>query len=147
MLYLGGWSNFFNYLPSLSQKQDTMDKLKPTGQNLDRVFNFKCGRVRLYLAIALITKNRQLKNENSALATFRLSPVSCRTHRFYKKKDNRNGLLRSTVVERLPYPLRVEGSSPVSVVGTGREEEVKELNDIITLCMLDHAYFLTSGKR
>ncbi len=60
-----------------------VDKLKLTGQNLGRVFNFKNGHVRLYLAITLITKTAgnfsataKLKVENSAQTTFRLSPVS-----------------------------------------------------------------------
>jgi len=53
-----------------------MDKLKITGQNLGRVFNFKNGHVRPYLAITLIIKTAKLKVENSAQTTFRLSPVS-----------------------------------------------------------------------
>jgi len=52
-----------------------MDKFKETGRNLGRVFNFKCVRVRLCLAVALRTKTAQLKVENSARTTFRFSPV------------------------------------------------------------------------
>ncbi len=51
------------------------------------------------------------------------------------------------MVKQLPHHLKVEGSSPVAVVGTERKKEVKDINDIITLCMLDHAYFLTCGIR
>jgi hypothetical protein len=43
-----------------------MGKLKLTGQNLCRVFNFECGCVRLYLAIALITKQLSLKLKTRA---------------------------------------------------------------------------------
>jgi hypothetical protein len=55
-----------------------MDKLKLTGQNLGRVFNFKFELVCPYLAIELITKTAQLKVENLAQTTFRFSPVSFR---------------------------------------------------------------------
>jgi hypothetical protein len=40
-----------------------MDKLKLTGQKPGRIFNFECGCVRLYIAIALITKQPHLKLE------------------------------------------------------------------------------------
>ncbi len=57
-------------------KSLVMDKLKLTGQNLGRVFNFKCGRACLYHAVVLIIKTAKLKVENSAQTTFRFSPVS-----------------------------------------------------------------------
>jgi len=55
-----------------------MDKLKLTGQNLGRVFNFACGCVCLCHAVALIIKTAKLKVENSTQTTFSFSPVSIR---------------------------------------------------------------------
>ncbi len=43
-------------LNDVTPNQHSMDKLKLREQNLGRAFNFKCGRVHLYLEIALITK-------------------------------------------------------------------------------------------
>ncbi len=51
------------------------DKLELTGQNLGRVFGSRCGRAYVWHSITLITKTAQLKVENSARTTFRLSPV------------------------------------------------------------------------
>ncbi len=48
-----------------------MGKLKLIGQNLGRVFNSGCGR-----SIELITKTAQLKVENSAQKSLRLSPLA-----------------------------------------------------------------------
>ena len=65
-------------LPPLVFPAYAMDELKLTGQNLGRVFNFKCGRVCLYRVFALIIKTAKLKVENSAQTTFSFSPVSIR---------------------------------------------------------------------
>jgi hypothetical protein len=70
-----------------------MDKLKLTGQNLGRVFNFKCERVCLYHAVTLITKTDKLKVEYSAQTTFRFSPVSVcapQTRHFYPCVETRD---------------------------------------------------------
>jgi hypothetical protein len=52
-----------------------------TGQNPGRVFNYRRSRASKHNAITLKTKTAQLKVENSAQTTFRLSPVSFRAHR------------------------------------------------------------------
>jgi hypothetical protein len=52
------------------------NKLKPKGQNLGRAFNSRCGRACLCHAIVLIVRTAELKVENSARTTFRLSTVS-----------------------------------------------------------------------
>jgi hypothetical protein len=64
-----------------------LDKLKLTGQNLGRVFNFKCGHISLQHAVELITKIAKLKVENSARATFRFSPVSFHHPRLLLSND------------------------------------------------------------
>ncbi len=48
-------------------------KLKLVGRNLGRVFNSRCGRTCLCCAITFVTKTAELKVENSAQTTFRLS--------------------------------------------------------------------------
>jgi len=73
--------NSTEILPPLVFPAYTMDELKLTGQNLGRVFNFKCGRVCLYHAVAFIIKTAKLKVENSAQTTFRFSPISFFTPR------------------------------------------------------------------
>jgi hypothetical protein len=59
------------------------DKLKPEGQNLDQVFNSRCGRACAFHIVTLLTKTTQLKDENSAQKTFRLSPVTFSDARFF----------------------------------------------------------------
>ncbi len=59
-----------------------MDKLKLTGQNLGRVFNFRRAHFGLYHAVILITKTAKLKVEISAQTAFRFSPVNYRTPRY-----------------------------------------------------------------
>jgi hypothetical protein len=58
-----------------------MDKLQLTGQNQGRVFNFRNGRAHDHAFALLQSKTYQLKVENSAQPTFRLSPVRyCASH-------------------------------------------------------------------
>jgi hypothetical protein len=60
---------------------NTMDKLKLfklAGQNLARVFNSRCGHACACNLITLITKTAELKVENLAQTTSRLSRVSFR---------------------------------------------------------------------
>ncbi len=52
-----------------------MDKLKLTGQNLGRVFNFRNGRAHDHAFALLQSKTAQLKVKNLAQTTFRLSSV------------------------------------------------------------------------
>jgi hypothetical protein len=51
-------------------------QVKLTGQNLGQVFSSKSGRAFLGHAVALITKTAQIKVQNSAQTTFRLSAIS-----------------------------------------------------------------------
>jgi len=53
-----------------------LDKLKLTGRNLGRVFNFKCGHVHLYFAMTLRTKTAQLKVDNLTKTAFRFLPLT-----------------------------------------------------------------------
>jgi hypothetical protein len=66
-----------------------MDKLKLTGQNLGRVFNFKCGRVCLHHGVTLITKTAKFKVENLVQTTFSFSPVSFCAPRMIISLSNR----------------------------------------------------------
>jgi len=52
-----------------------MNKLKLTGQNLGRVFKTRLGRVCTGHEMYIFCKTAQLKVENSAQTTFRLSPI------------------------------------------------------------------------
>ncbi len=61
---------------AIAIQRPIMHKLKLTGQNLGQVFNFKCGRVCQYRAVALIIKTGKLKVENSAQTTFMFSTGS-----------------------------------------------------------------------
>jgi hypothetical protein len=55
-----------------------MDNLKLTGQNLDRVFNSRCGCAWACRTVTTLIQTAQLKPENSAPTTSRLSPVDVR---------------------------------------------------------------------
>ncbi len=56
-------------------------KIKPTGRNLGRVFNSRCGRACLCHAITFETKTGSLKVESLAQTPLRSSPVSFCTPR------------------------------------------------------------------
>jgi len=53
-----------------------VDQLKLTGRNLGRVFKSRLGRVCIGHKLYTFCKTAKLKVENSAITTFRFSPVS-----------------------------------------------------------------------
>jgi hypothetical protein len=55
-----------NPFSSTTRLQSAMDKFMPTGQNLGRIFNCRCGDACAYHAIMLVTKTTNLKVENAA---------------------------------------------------------------------------------
>jgi hypothetical protein len=59
-----------------------MDKLKLMGPDLGRVFNSRCENAGLLHTITQITKTAQLKVENLAKTTFRLSPFRYQAPRY-----------------------------------------------------------------
>jgi hypothetical protein len=63
-----------------------MDKLQLTGQNLGRVFNYRCVRASIYMSFMHIFKTASLIVENSAETSFRFSPVSFRAPHYDRKK-------------------------------------------------------------
>jgi len=66
--------------PQLEKEQvRAQDKLKLTGWNLGRVFNYRHGCAYVSTAIRLITRTAKLKVINLALITFRLYPINFRT--------------------------------------------------------------------
>jgi hypothetical protein len=58
-----------------------MDNLRQTGQTLGRDFNSRCERARAFPVIMLTAQRADLKVENSAQTTFRLSTIGlCAPH-------------------------------------------------------------------
>ncbi len=82
---IGRWTKLWppkRNMELLAKVGSSMDKLKLTGQNLDRVFKSRLGSVCTGHGLYTFCKTAKLKVENLAQTTLRFSPVSFRAPQF-----------------------------------------------------------------